>query len=138
MKETYAKLTSSEIGSLWTNYMNDCLAKQILGFMLKDIEDPEIKPIVQKAFDIADKNIIDMEAIFDKEDYATPVAFTEEDVNMKAPKLFTDSFCLIYINHMSRIGMVTYSSFVAMSYREDIRNFFSDNLKSTNNLYNDS
>lgn len=57
---------------------------------------------------------------------------------MNAPWLFTDTFCLTYVNHMARVGMITYGGFVAMSFREDICNYFSQGLSETNKLYNQS
>ncbi|WP_163970936.1 DUF3231 family protein [Oceanobacillus halotolerans] len=131
-------LTSAEIGSLWTAYMNDSMSKCITGFMLKDIQDPDIKPTVQKAHTISSKHLEQLHDLFEKEQYAVPNGFTEEDVNMNAPWLFTDTFCLSYVNHMAKVGMLSYSGFVSMSAREDIRNYFTQCLTETTGLYNQS
>lgn len=53
MNEKKIHLTSSEIGSIWTAYMNDSMSKCVLGFMLKHVEDPDIKPAIQYAYDIS-------------------------------------------------------------------------------------
>src|SRR5699024_1340860 len=55
--------------------------------------------------------------------------------NMNAPWLFTDIFCLTYVNHMTRAGMVAYSGFLATSYREDICEYFLKGLNETGDLY---
>ena len=138
MNETRINLTSSEIASLWTGYMNDSMAKCILEYMLKYTEDQEIKPIIQYAYDISCSHLEALIAIFEKENYAVPTGFTEKDVNMNAPWLFTDIFCLTYVNHMSKVGMLSYGGFVSMSYREDIRSYFSKSLSETITLYNRS
>ena len=138
MTEPNINLTSSEIGALWTAYMNDSMSKRILGFMLKYIEDPDIKPVVQYSYDISDTHLEKLESLFDNEQYAIPNGFTENDVNMDAPWLFSDIFCLTYVNHMARAGMLAYSGYSAISYREDICDYFSQGLNEVNNLYNQS
>lgn len=138
MKENKIYLTASEIGALWTEYMNDCMSKQILGFMLKSIEDAEIKEDVQYAYDLSAKHIETLESIFESENFAIPDGFNEQDVNMDAPWLFTDTFCITYVNHMARVGMIAYSGFVAVSYRDDIVSHYSEGLTAVNNLYKQS
>ncbi|WP_010093802.1 DUF3231 family protein [Ornithinibacillus scapharcae] len=129
-------LTSGEIASLWTTYMNDSLSHQVLRFILKDISDPDIKPIIQYAFDLSEKHLKDLTTLFYKENFAIPNGFGEDDVNIEAPWLYTDTFCLTYVNHMARVGMVSYSGLLSMSTRKDIREYFSAALKDTSYLYN--
>ncbi|MFD2043492.1 DUF3231 family protein [Ornithinibacillus salinisoli] len=136
MEEKSIYLTSSEISSLWTTYMNDSMSKCILSFMLKDIKDPELKPIIQFAYDCASTHIEKLTRIFHQEEFAIPNGFSEEDVNKNAPWLFTDIFCITYVSHMAKIGMLTQSGFLSMSTRTDIRNYFSDCIKETSMLYN--
>lgn len=138
MNEKKVRLTSSEIGALWTGYMNDSMSKVVLGFMLKHIDDPDIKPVVQHAYDLSSTHLEKLESIFESEQYAIPNGFTEQDVNMNAPWLFTDVFCLTYINHVARVGMAGYSGFVAISYRKDIREYFLQGLNEVGNLYDQS
>lgn len=138
MNERKIYLTSSEISSLWTAYMNDSMSKCVLGFMLKDIKDEEMKIAIQSAYDISASHLEQLTTIFQRENYAIPKGFTEQDVNMNAPWLLTDTFCLTYVNHMARVGMISYAGFVAMSFREDICNYFSQCLNETNQLYNQS
>jgi len=138
MNDSKINLTSSEIGALWAGYMDDSMSKQILGFMLQHIEDQEIKEIVQYAYDLSDKHLDKLVAIFENESYAIPDGFTKQDVNMNAPWLFTDIFCLTYVNHMTRAGMVAYSGFLATSYREDICEYFLKGLNETGDLYKQS
>src|SRR5699024_7443119 len=50
--------------------------------------------------------------------------------------LFSDIFCLTYVNNMAKIGMVAYSGYIAMSTRKDICAFFTKALTSSAELYN--
>ncbi|WP_051681501.1 DUF3231 family protein [Virgibacillus alimentarius] len=138
MHDRKVRLTSGEIASLWTAYMNNSMSKYILKFMLKYIEDQDIKPIIQKTYNNASKSMEDLASIFENEQYAIPNGFTEKDVNMNASWLFSDTFCLTYVNHMAKVGMIAYSGFISMSNREDICDFFSIGLTETNNTYNES
>ncbi|UOQ91449.1 DUF3231 family protein [Halobacillus shinanisalinarum] len=136
MNEGNIHLTSAEIGSLWTGYMQDSMSKCVLSFMLKHIEDQDIKPAIQYAYDLSSNHLEQLLTIFEKENYAVPNGFTEQDVNINAPWLFTDTFCLTYVNHMAKVGMIAYSGFVSMSTREDMRNYFILALNETATLYN--
>ncbi|GGB59921.1 hypothetical protein GCM10011409_41650 [Lentibacillus populi] len=129
-------LTSSEIASLWTAYMNDSMSVCVLRFMLKDLQDEEIREQVQYAYDISAGHLEELTALFRQEKYAIPNGFTEQDVNMDAPWLFSDVFCLTYVNQMARVGMLAYSGFLAMSARSDIRMYFTNALSQTATLYN--
>ncbi|MFD1851687.1 DUF3231 family protein [Oceanobacillus bengalensis] len=135
-EKIHINLTSAEIASLWTSYMNDSMTTCILEFMLKHIEDPEIKPVIQYAYDISYNHVNKLHTIFEHDKFAVPNGFTEQDVNMNAPWLFTDTFSLSYVNHMAKVGMLTYSGFTSMSTREDIRGYFTDALSETAKLYN--
>lgn len=136
MNENKIHLTSAEIGSLWTSYMNDSMSTCILEFMLKHIEDTDIKPAVQFAYDLSSSRLDFLVHLFEQEKYAIPNGFTEKDVNMDAPWLFSDIFCLTYVNHMSKVGMLAYSGFVGMSAREDICDFYTQGLMDITTLYN--
>jgi len=136
MNEGNIHLTSAEIGSLWTGYMQDSMSKCVLSFMLKHIEDQDIKPAIQYAYDLSSNHLEQLLTIFEKDNYAVPNGFTEQDVNINAPWLFTDTFCLTYVNHMAKVGMIAYSGFVSMSEREDIRNYFTQALNKTAKIYN--
>lgn len=138
MTETRPKLTSAEIGSIWTDYMNDSMAKCILGYFLKDVEDDEIRPIVQMAYDITSTHMDKLTHFFQEEQLPLPTGFTSEDVNMNAPRLYTDVYMLIYTNHMAKVGMLAYSGFVSMSSRKDTRAYFLEGLAETGNLYDKS
>lgn len=138
MNDSKINLTSSEIGALWAGYMDDSMSKQILGFMLQHIEDQDIKEVVQYAHDLSANHLDKLKSIFESEKYAIPNGFTKRDVNINAPWLFTDLFCLTYVNHMTRAGMLTYSGFLATSYREDICEYFLKSLNDIGELYKQS
>ena len=119
MTEHHTQLTSAEIASIWTSYMNDSMSKCVLGYFLKTVEDEEIKAVVQYAYDLSATHIEKITTIFQEEQIPTPTGFTyDDDVNFNAPRLYRQ-FMLTYLNHMAQIGMLGYSGFVSMSARGD-------------------
>ncbi|MFD2706247.1 DUF3231 family protein [Salibacterium lacus] len=136
MNQQDTHLTSAEIGNLWTTYMNESMSNVMLSFMLQHVQDTEIREVVQYAYDISQRDLGEMRTLFEKEKYVKPDGFSEQDVNMDAPWLFSDVFCLTYVNHMSKVGMASHSAFLGMSKREDIRSFYTRLLSDTSSLYN--
>src|SRR5690625_535464 len=136
MNEKNIKLTSAEIASLWTSYMNDSMYNCILKFMLKHIEDTEIKGVVQQSLDISDKHLKQLQSIFKEDEFAMPIGFDDEDVNMNAPWLYTDIYCLNYVIHMSKVAMISYSGIVPLAGREDVLDYFLGSLTETANHFN--
>ena len=72
--------------------------------------------------------------IFIQENFPIPIGFTDEDVNLDAPRLFSDEFYLHYLKYTGKAGMSIYSIAIPIMTREDIRDFFINALNSTVNL----
>lgn len=92
MSQSNIKLTSSEIASLWTSYLNNGMTEQILTHMLQHANDRDIIPAIRFALRFSKKQGMNFKKIFQKDGFAIPHGFTEEDVNQNAPALFTDNF----------------------------------------------
>lgn len=136
MSQDYNKLTSTEIASLWTTYMNESMVKTMLTHMIIDIEDVDIKTGVQQSYELASKNVDFLTEFFHKHKFAKPVGFTSEDLYTNGQKLYSDTFILIYVNHMSKVAMLGYSGCLAMCVRKDTRHFFTECLQKATDLYN--
>ena len=67
-----------------------------------------------------------------------PEGFTDIDVNINAPRLFTDAFYLAYLSFMSRIAMHNYTLILNQIARSDIRDYFSKRIYDSIELYNKS
>ncbi|WP_201712836.1 DUF3231 family protein [Rossellomorea arthrocnemi] len=133
-----ANLTASEIASLWTAYMNNSMSCCFLIHFLKTVEDQRIHAVVERAFSIADNDLSTLREIFEKEDLPAPTGFSEQDVNVSAPRLYSDSFILFYIHQMAKVGMLGYSGMISMSARKDIRTYFRNGLIAVSDLYDQS
>jgi hypothetical protein len=136
MENQKIHLTSSEIAPLWFGYLNDSMVNCVLRYFLNKVEDQEIRPVVEYALSLTSEQLQYMNGLFTKEQFPTPRAFTEEDVNIQAPRLFSDGFMLFYIRRMGITGVESYASALAGAARTDIREFFTNNLKTAAELLN--
>ncbi|MDN4494389.1 DUF3231 family protein [Ureibacillus aquaedulcis] len=135
MSEQQTMLTSSEIASIWTNYMNDSMSKCVLSYFLNHVEDEEIKSIIQFSYNLSATHIEKLTSIYNEEQMPMPSGFTENDVNINAPRMYTDTYMLTYINHMAKVGMLAFSGFTSLSARDDIRNYFIEGLNESSKLF---
>ncbi|MFP7176953.1 DUF3231 family protein, partial [Priestia filamentosa] len=136
MPKYHAKLTSSEIASIWTSYMNDSMSKCVLGYFLRHVQDEEIKSVVQFSYNLSSTHLEKLTTIFEEEQIPIPTGFTfDDDVNFNAPALYTNPFMLTYINYMAKIGLLGYGGFISMSAREDMRAYYRVGLNETSELY---
>ncbi|MCA0753984.1 DUF3231 family protein [Paenibacillus sp. N4] len=124
-------LTASEIGGLWTTYINDTFSSCVLSYFLNIVEDTQIKPAIEYAFDISEQHIRKLTSIFEDENFPVPQGFTDDDVNRNAKRLYSDHFYLYYLKNMSKVGLATYSLAFSMCSRSDIRAFFHEALTRT-------
>ncbi|MED4017511.1 MULTISPECIES: DUF3231 family protein [Sutcliffiella] len=133
MKKT--GLTSAEIGILWTHYMQNSMSLQILKYFNKTVDDDEIKTVVKTAIVNAESVLHEITLFFTEANLDIPVGFTEKDVNLSAPKLFSDYFMLVFLEIMGKTGLVAYALSQGVSSRKDVRDFFSKNLMNTSKLF---
>ncbi|UKS28100.1 DUF3231 family protein [Paenibacillus sp. HWE-109] len=134
---TTAKLTSTEIAALWTQYMNDTMSICFGKYALEIIEDPEIKNIYKTALNLSEKHVVKIKEFLLKEKFPIPYGFTEQDVNTKAPRLFLDGLFLNYLLVMIYHGMTGYSISLQVSSRVDIREYYTECNYETIKLYNE-
>ena len=118
------RLTAPEISNLWAHYLRETLSLRVNQYMLYTVKDPEIHSLFRLAIDRSIKHIDTMKMFFKKEKFPTPNGFTEEDVNLDAPPLFTDMLCLKTLFMMSQHGSNEFSLSHTNSIRKDITAFY--------------
>lgn len=130
------RLTSAELANLWSSYMSDSMAICVFKYFMEKVEDTEVERVLEYAMHLSQTHIQRLSEIFTSEDHPIPHGFTKEDVNMKAPRLFSDTYFLHYLKHMSRVGLNAHSLAVAMAARSDILDFHNEALASSSELNN--
>jgi hypothetical protein len=129
------RLTSAEIANLWSQYMNDSMAACVVRYYLEKVEDKDIHQILEFALQLSQSHLKSIREFLDQEKYPTPVGFTEEDINLNAPPLFSDLFMLYYMDIMSLHGLTGYAGAVGTSIRADQRSYFIQCNTETMKLY---
>lgn len=138
MKQHNDRLTSSEIANLWTHYIRETMGICVIKYMLKTVKDPDIQKVFQTADEMSEKHINKLIDLFHQENFPVPKGFDKQDVNLDAPPIFTDVFCIYYIHTMTMYGGQAYSLAYTLSIREDIRDFYYQCNIDTMDLYKQS
>lgn len=131
----HSTLTAAEASALWTQYMGDSMSVCMYRYFLSIVEDTEIKPILEFALQLAEEHITKITMFFNGADYQVPRGFTESDVNLNAPRLFSDPFLLFYSYIMSIHGLTAYSLAITNSERKDIQDYYFECLEKTKELF---
>ncbi len=126
------------MGKLWATYTGNTMAKCVLSYYLNNVEDEDIKKVLEYALDLAKTYVIEIGEIFKQENFPIPVGLTDEDVYLDAPRLFSDEFYLYYLQYAGKAGMSIYSSAIAIVTRKDISDFFVKALSDVVKLMTDT
>jgi hypothetical protein len=124
MEKDNLKLTSSEIGTLWGEYVNGTAVDTINRYMVTIIEDAAIKAIFEDAIETYAKQKNQMVTFLENEGFPVPIGFTESDLYKGKQRLFTDIFCLNYLHIMTLHGLLGHSTSLGVSVRKDLRYFY--------------
>ncbi|MED1466933.1 DUF3231 family protein [Bacillus salipaludis] len=117
-------LTSVEMGKLWATYVGNSMSSQILTYFLQHCDDEYIKKLLENGLALTKDFMKKIEEIFKKDNFPIPVGFTEEDVNLGAPRLYENEFYVHYLKYAAKAGLSIYSVAIPIVLREDIREFF--------------
>lgn len=134
----HIKLTASELSAFFMSYLQDTLAVCVTTYFLEHVEDPDIRACVEYALELSEMHVEMDRRLFEEEGIATPVGFTEQDVNVKAPRIFSDEMIQHYVVNIGIMGMGAYSTAIVDSARQDIRKHFTSCLQSSAELFNRS
>jgi hypothetical protein len=135
---TKADLTSAEIANLWSAYIDNNAMVTKFKYVFKIMEDTEILPIIEKANEFSKNNLKQLKQIFESEDFAVPLGFTNADVDEAAPRLFSDTIFLDFLQKKMNLNLNAYSMALTHTTRIDIRSFFNQCLIASIQLFNEA
>lgn len=125
--EPNERLTSSELADLWSLYMASTLRKCIVEYFLITVENQEIRELLENSRMLDQQSLKWLSEIYTREKHPIPHGFKEdEDVNMDAPRLFTDSFIISYLGNSSRTRMNGLNTGFTMVSRRDVYTQFAE------------
>jgi hypothetical protein len=134
--ERNVRITSSELANLWASWMESSIKERIISYFLRTVEDKDVKQILEYTLGIAKKHLNIISQIYSRENHPTPIGFTDEDVDLKAPRLFSDSAILFFIEELTRSRLEGYSTAIYMCTRTDIRKYFTECVADPAEIYN--
>ena len=129
-------LVSSEISGLWNTYIASSVTKCLLISFVTKVDDIETCSILQNNLDLCYQSIQLLKNIFTQSSLPIPKGFTDEDVYVGTPRLFTDEFYLFYLSNLSRANMLNYTQILSNCARSDIRDLFTRFTIESTDLYN--
>lgn len=118
------QLTSAEIANLWNTYMSAGMVSVFVKHLLQQVEDSDIKSLAEEAVRLFEKRLQDISNIMERDNLPQPVGFTEEDISLRAPRLYSDIFCIYYLFCLERFILPRDSLILGLSTRSDVREFF--------------
>lgn len=130
------RLTAPEIADLWTAYQADTMEICGLKYFLTHIDNNDIREILEYALQLSENHVQKLTVVFKDEKHPVPQGFSEHDVNLDAPRLYSDKLYLLYILNMSKYGMATYSLALSNSERSDTIQYFTTCLSESRKLHN--
>jgi len=126
--------TSGEIGYLWQTYQYESITVCGLTYFLQHIDDQAVKKVLEKALDISQKRLSKIKEILTDANYQIPQGFTEGDVNLQAPRLFSDKMYLQYLIHMLQMELKFYGTAMLGVVKLRVQNFYQQVIKDTMEL----
>jgi hypothetical protein len=133
-----AKLVSSEVAALWSAYMQNTMVDCILQHFQSVNEDQDSTSLIQTALTDCKFVVNEVKRIFEIENHAVPIGFTQDDVNLKAGRVYSDLFTLRYIKYMAAAGTGAAAALLEVLARKDVRDLFSKISQRFMQLYNNA
>lgn len=118
------RLTGSEIAQFWGTYMQYTMLNCVFRYFENVVQEPSIKEIITESLSRINKRSSFVTDIFSKENIPIPMGFTDQDVNLSAPLLFSEIFIIHYLRSMIKLSITLNSLNLNMSTRPDIRDFY--------------
>lgn len=114
-------LTSGELGFLWESYRCETMFLCTFKYFINVVDDADIVKHFQSGIVITEKHIEMIKNVLLNEDFPIPNGFSEDDVNLKAPKLFSNETALHLLKQITDTRFEVYSKHLKMTTRLDLR-----------------
>ncbi len=93
-----------ELANIWgANYVNSLMIRLIL-YYKATTEDEDINQLLEEALTYSQHIFDETHKYLEQGGYAPPIGFTDEDVNLNGPKIFTDEYHMLMLNTQALYG----------------------------------
>ncbi len=134
-KQLNIELSCTEIGGLWSTYIQESMTVCFLTYFLHHLQDEQIVPLAKNALEISQERIDQIKQFLLAENFPIPEGFSEGDVNLAAPPLFHDTFTLSFIYMMNRLGMIKFAFTASNNVRLDVLDFFNECIHTSTEMF---
>ncbi|MGM7722087.1 DUF3231 family protein [Metabacillus sp. Hm71] len=131
----HIKLTTAEISTLWKTYIQNTAVRCFYKHFLQHLQDKEIKAIVEEVMALVETVIKKIVTIFEEENFPIPKGFSDKDIDLSAPALYTDLFALSFVYRGGQVIIPHYANVLQRVTRIDLYNLFSECLYSETELH---
>lgn len=131
-----AEMTAAEISGIWTAYQNTTVMVCGLSHFLQHVDDTDIKKIMEDYLSLTKKLQAELTDLFTKDGHPLPQGFTDRDVNLEAPRLYSDRIYLEVMIMDTSFNIAAYGLALTQIERADINNFFSNVLDEMQRFHN--
>ncbi|MEK5443621.1 DUF3231 family protein [Fredinandcohnia sp. FSL W7-1320] len=138
MDKSNIKLTTAEIGTLWTIYTENTALRCFYMHFLQHLQDAEIKSIIEEVLTLVETVAGKVKFIFKEESIPIPQGFSDKDVDLSAPALYTDLFALSFLYRGGQVIVPFYATALTKVARKDVVNFIEECLSNESKLYKKS
>ncbi|UOY91042.1 DUF3231 family protein [Ectobacillus sp. JY-23] len=128
-------LTTPEITALWTTYIQNSATTCFYTHFLQHIQDNEIRPLIEEILQFEESNLAKIKSIFEAEQFPVPRGFSDKDVDLSAPALYTDLFSLSFIYRVGQMSLPSYATFLTKVARKDLVDLFHEFLTTSTVIY---
>jgi len=111
--------------------MAECMSIVFLKHMVAKSKDPSFHNVLQLALNTSSLRIESMENLFNTIQHPIPYGFGEKDVDINAPELFSEEFCVMYTRFTSKYILINYSFAFSDCTRSDFRQLFTGFIDGT-------
>jgi len=96
----------------------------MLPYFVEKCKDPDIRSVLVHVLNVSTQHVNSMTELFNKANFPIPHGFTDEDFDINAKQLFSDSYMLIYTRFIAKYGLSNSQLAFTISTRPDICGFF--------------
>src|SRR5699024_2752390 len=124
--DNQVRLTAAELAEVSGAYINASLSAHVLAYFLAIVEDEDIKSVLQEGYTLSQSHMEKLQTVLQQNNQPIPAGFTKDDINLDAPRLYTDNYFLQYALQMGYLGMYSCTSAVSLTVQKDIYRLFSE------------
>lgn len=134
-KQDIVELTAAEIMDFWNMYQYETMSLCGLKFFIHHVNDEQIRDVLESGISLAEKRKATAITYFNKSNHPIPQGFTDQDVNIQAPRLFSDRIYLHYLLNTTQLELINYGNAFVNAARSDVIDIFASALVESRDLH---